>query len=100
MSPRFNLHAESLAHWSHLIRCGAVGAAVMAIFGALHDQLSYSISPEYFTLFKFEQFDVPRSWPPRLGAAMVGGVAGGAAGLVAGLIFGLVSSFRIDRDAR
>ena len=26
------------------------------IYGILHDQLSYSISPEYFTKFKFEQF--------------------------------------------
>jgi hypothetical protein len=26
------------------------------IYGILHDQLSYSISPEYFTKYKFEQF--------------------------------------------
>lgn len=26
------------------------------IYGVLHDQISYTISPEYFTKFKFEQF--------------------------------------------
>ncbi len=26
------------------------------IYGLIHDQISYSISPEYFTKFKFEQF--------------------------------------------
>src|ERR1035441_9525373 len=35
----------------------AAGAAVLAgLYGIAHDQLTYSISPEYFTRLKFPQF--------------------------------------------
>lgn len=94
------LSTELIARWLHLFGCGALGAACLAIFGALHDQISYSVSSEYFTLFKFDQFDVPASWPPRLGVAKVGGVAGAAAGLISGLIFGLISSQHSDSRRR
>lgn len=33
-----------------------VGALIAGIYGILHDQITYSISPEYFTKLKFEQF--------------------------------------------
>ena len=42
------------------------------IFGALHDQVSYTISREYFTLFKFRQFGIDSGVAERLGAASVG----------------------------
>ena len=29
------------------------------IYGALHNQISYSVAPEYFTQFKFIQFQIP-----------------------------------------
>lgn len=29
-----------------------------AIFGMLHDQISYTVSSEYYTKFKFIQFDL------------------------------------------
>ena len=41
-------------------------------YGAVHNQISYTVSPEYFTEFKFDQFGILRSIPPRIGAAMVG----------------------------
>jgi len=33
-----------------------LGAALAGVYGALHDQLSYSIAREYFTKMKFQQF--------------------------------------------
>ena len=33
-----------------------VGAIIAGIYGILHDQVTYSISPEYFTNLKFKQF--------------------------------------------
>ncbi len=52
-------------------------AAILAvIYGAIHDQISYSFSAEYFTRFKFIQFDMPWAQDsPRLGAAIVGALA-------------------------
>ena len=33
-----------------------VGAIVAGVYGIFHDQVTYSIGPEYFTNFKFKQF--------------------------------------------
>jgi len=32
------------------------------LYGALHDQLSYTIAPEYFTRFKYDQFGFEPAW--------------------------------------
>lgn len=39
-----------------MLGAGFVGALVAGIYGIVHDQLTYTISPEYFTKLKFEQF--------------------------------------------
>lgn len=63
-------------------------AVLAAVFGALHDQLSYTVSAEYFTRFKFIQFAFwgVDTMPPRLGAAVVGIIATWWVGLLAGII--------------
>ena len=33
-----------------------VGSVLAGLYGIVHDQISYTISPEYFTKFKFKQF--------------------------------------------
>jgi hypothetical protein len=50
----------------------ALAALTGAIFGALHNQLSYTVGPTYFTELKFAQFAIPPDTAPRLGAAIVG----------------------------
>jgi hypothetical protein len=56
------------------------------IYGFLHDQISYTVSPEYFTQFKFHQFDIPDSLHNRIGAGIVGIKATWWMGLVIGII--------------
>ena len=34
----------------------ALGGVLAGLYGVLHDQITYSISPEYFTNLKFDQF--------------------------------------------
>ena len=64
----------------------AVLVAVAALYGALHDQLSYALGPEYFTCLKFAQFGLlDEEIAPRWRAAQVGLLAGAAAGLPLGL---------------
>lgn len=77
-----------------------------AIYGVLHDQITYSISEEYYSKFKFIQFKLD-TWPsaenigtgkapeiklanPRLGAAAVGALATWWVGLIAGGLLSLV----------
>ena len=72
-----------------MLRIAAIGAGVAAVDGALHDQVSYSISPEYFTKLKFGQFAwADLGWPRRLFVAEVGALATWWVGLIAGWVLG------------
>jgi Na+-transporting NADH:ubiquinone oxidoreductase subunit NqrB len=39
-----------------LVKFALLGALIAGSYGVLHDQITYSISPEYFTKLKFKQF--------------------------------------------
>lgn len=56
------------------------------VYGALHNQISYTVSPEYFTKFKFIQFNIPESSHNRIGASIVGWLASWWMGLLLGAI--------------
>jgi hypothetical protein len=71
-----------------------LAACAAALFGAAHNQLSYSVGPSYFTAFKFDQFAIADTTSPRLGAALVGVQASWWMGPLIGLpafIYGLVA---------
>ena len=53
----------------------AFACLLAGLFGALHNQISFTISHEYFTRFKFIQFRIPSTVPPRVGASIVGWLA-------------------------
>jgi hypothetical protein len=68
-----------------LIRVTVVCALFAGVYGALHDQVSYTISPEYFTQLKFHQFAYADfGWSPRVLAAEVGFLATWWVGLIGG----------------
>jgi MFS family permease len=46
--------------------------ALAGVYGALHDQISYTISPDYFSALKFHLFEIPPGLQDRRGAAIVG----------------------------
>ena len=72
-------------HLPATVRIMLLGAVIAGCYGALHDQISYTISPEYFTKLKFRQFSYADfGWPPRLFAAEVGFLATWWVGLLAG----------------
>ncbi|NRT16655.1 hypothetical protein HNP99_003026 [Flavobacterium sp. 28A] len=75
-------------------------------YGMIHDQITYSVSSEYYTKFKFIQFGID-SWGmaqnigtdmnpeiqldnPRLGAAIVGFLATWWVGMIIGLFLGFL----------
>ena len=63
---------QFIVYWGMLIFAVFVAGG----YGAIHDQISYSFSPEYFTQFKFKQFEIPWAYDtPRIGAAYVGMLA-------------------------
>jgi hypothetical protein len=68
----------------------AAAVAVAGVFGIVHDQISYSVSSEYFTKFKFRQFRLlDASVPERLRAAEVGFLASWWMGVPLGLLTGV-----------
>lgn len=64
---------------------GVQGALIAGAYGILHDQVTYTISREYFTEFKAEQFRyMDFSWPERVYAAQIGFMATWWVGFIAG----------------
>ena len=66
------------------------------LYGIIHDQITYTISPEYYTKLKFYQFGLVglnEEWnpeSPRLYVALVGFLATWWMGIIIGLILGLL----------
>jgi len=59
------------------------------IYGAVHDQISYTVAPEYFTKFKFRQFGLVNSpLPERMRASVIGFLASWWMGIPIGLLVG------------
>lgn len=67
----------SLRDLARLSVVTVLGALVAGAYGVLHDQVTYSISPEYFTRFKFNQFSYaePPGGSPRFFAGIIGFLA-------------------------
>lgn len=77
---------------------------VAGLYGVVHDQLTFAVSAEYYTKFKFEQFNMwwagenigtvqaPEIIPryPRLAVALVGFLATWWVGLLIGLVMGIM----------
>lgn len=69
-----------------------LAALAAAIFGAVHNQLSFTVGPDYFYEIKFRQFGIAEALPDRVGAAIVGVLASWWMGVLVGLpafFFGL-----------
>ncbi len=65
-----------LADLPAMLGVAFVGALLAAIYGIAHDQLTYTISPEYFTHFKFQQFAYADfGWPDRWFVVVIGALA-------------------------
>lgn len=61
------------------------------VYGIIHDQLTYTLSPEYYTEFKFGQFGLNYgNQNERMLAALVGFLATWWVGFIIGTILGLV----------
>lgn len=71
---------------------GLVGAGIAGAYGILHDQVTFTLSPEYFTHFKFDQFDyLDDTLSPRVRVAQIGFLATWWVGFFAGWFMGRVT---------
>jgi hypothetical protein len=66
----------SLALLPEMLRHAVLGGLLAGCYGILHDQITYSISNEYFTRLKFMQFHYLNfGLPPRMFVAEIGFLA-------------------------
>lgn len=68
-----------------------IAIIVAGTYGTIHDQVTYSISPEYFTKFKYRQFGFEPAWfgGHRQTVAVIGFLASWWMGLFIGILLGL-----------
>jgi len=82
-----------------------VATVVASIYGVGHDQVTYSISPEYYTKFKFIQFNLADSaaaqhmTQPRSAVVLTGVKATWWMGVLIGVVLGLVAFIFPDADS-
>lgn len=77
----------------------AVSCLVAGAYGAAHNQISFTVSPDYFYAFKFHQFRIPQEQQGRLGAAIVGWHASWWMGAVIGIPVLLGGLFLPDAES-
>ena len=74
-------------------------SVICGVFGIFHDQITYTISREYFTRFKFVQFgltdgyDSPLEMSNRIGAIIVGILATWWVGIPIGIMYSTILMF-------
>jgi hypothetical protein len=66
-----------------------IGCLLGGLYGLIHDQLTYTISNEYFTKFKFKQFGII-NLPDRIAVSFIGILATWWMGLILSVILGLI----------
>ena len=78
--------------------CIFISIVLAGVYGILHDQITYSISPEYFTKFKYRQFGFEAEWfgGHRQTVAAIGFLATWWTGLFIAIPLGLISLFFPD----
>jgi lysylphosphatidylglycerol synthetase-like protein (DUF2156 family) len=74
-----------MRHILKVIALFGLACLFAGIYGALHNQISYTVAPEYFHRFKFHQFSLGPDWHSRLGASLVGFRASWWMGIVIGI---------------
>jgi hypothetical protein len=65
---------------------------IASFYGFIHDQITFSISEEFFTKFRFLNYDFPHAWHPRARAGMIGILNAWKTGIPFGIILTAVGS--------
>ena len=85
--PRFTLR-----QFGGMMLFGLAGSVVAGLYGIAHDQVTFSLGPEYFTHFKFDQFHyLDQTRAARVLVAQIGFLATWWVGFFAGWFMGRVT---------
>ena len=85
------------SRWPAMIGITFLGASVAGLYGIVHDQVTFSISQEYFTRLKFTQFRWANiGLPTRIFVAEIGFLATWWVGLIAGWVLARTSAEAVE----
>jgi hypothetical protein len=73
-----------------------LAAVIGGAYGAIYDQLTYTISPEFFTKFRFGQFEFDPDMNERLAVAWIGFYNTWKIGAILGLVLALAGLINSD----
>lgn len=81
--------------WTYLL---LILPLISGVYGILHDQIAYSISSEYFTHFKFIQFNIAEGLrdSERLAAALVGFFSTWWVGIILAIALGIIGVKKME----
>ena len=86
-----------LSRWPAMIGITFLGASMAGLYGIVHDQVTFSISQEYFTRLKFTQFQWANiGLPTRVFVAEIGFLATWWVGLIAGWVLARTSAEAVE----
>lgn len=89
----------ALRHLPIMLAISGLGTLIAGTYGIVHDQISFTLSPEYFTKFKSEQFEfVDFGWPLRAYVAVIGFLATWWVGFIAGWFLARLTVPHLERD--
>jgi hypothetical protein len=70
-----------------------IAPLLAAVFGFIHDQITYSICPEFFQKIRFDNYpDLPEGWHDRTKAGMIGVLNSWKIGIPLGLLLTAVAT--------
>jgi hypothetical protein len=85
-------------HLPLMFAISLIGALIAGGYGILHDQVTYTLSEEYFSKFKSVQFQwADFGWPRRWYVALIGFLATWWVGLIAGWFLSRLTVPHLDR---
>ncbi len=76
--------STSIRRYCRLFGWTMAACLAAGCYGAIHNQISWTVSPDYFLAFKFDQFRFPPEWRHRSGASLVGFLAAWWTGIAIG----------------
>jgi hypothetical protein len=78
-------------HFALLLFFIVIAPVISGCFGAIYDMIVFTLAPEFFTEYRFPQFDISHKMRPVVGAAIIGFANSWAIGIPIGIILSSMS---------
>jgi len=78
-------------HFALILFFIVIAPVISGCFGAVYDMIVFTLAPEFFTEYRFPQFEISHNMRPIVGAAIIGFANSWKIGIPIGIILGALS---------